>query len=470
MFSRIAAASLILVVSWFLAACGSPADVPSGADGSMYLTEEIPPCAPASGSLVDPCEPDVPLAELLFPVAMGSRPYLGDEPRGLRDMLDGGGTPALASHLLVRGTFTPGSERCALGNPFQPASYLTSEEYDYVASSIAINCYADLRVNDYVLGSGPSTLTVQTFWYTYWDGYFADIAAEEGTTEAAYIEELTRRFETLEYAGGVGGREAILLISPPTSLSAEAWEVRGAWDVQRRDDETVVAVHPHRDIWRDLEPAGYLTHRSKLEMELPAFTQAVTAAHQARVAEYGGRIGAATNLPMLTTDANQLRKAMTDAGAYAAGTPTPAQPPPACGLAVPDKAANPGLMRDCTTLLAAKDALRGTAALNWAATAAITGWEGVTTSGMPNRATKVVLPNKSLSGSIPPELGRLLNLTHLDVSGNALTGRIPAELGLLDNLQELRLSGNTLTGCVPPALRSVKVNDLASLSLPDCAP
>ena len=86
------------------------------------------------------------------------------------------------------------------------------------------------------------------------------------------------------------------------------------WDVQRREDGSVVAVHPHRDHWRSR--ADYQTYRSAVEMELPAFTQAATAAHQARLTEYGGRIGPEENLPMLVSDANQLRQYYNEVGAY----------------------------------------------------------------------------------------------------------------------------------------------------------
>ena len=76
---------------------------------------------------------------------------------------------------------------------------------------------------------------------------------------------------------------------------------------------------------------------------------------------------------MLVTDANQLRQYFSDpkVGAYAPGAPTPTQPPPPCGLAVPDQANNPGLMRDCSALLAARDMLRGTATLDWTVTSTI---------------------------------------------------------------------------------------------------
>ena len=80
------------------------------------------------------------------------------------------------------------------------------------------------------------------------------------------------------------------------------------------------------------------------------------------------------------------------------------------------------------------------------------------------------LPNKSLSGSIPAELGSLLGLTHLDLSRNSLTGEIPGKLGLLGNLVEIRLSGNSLTGCIPVGLKDVASNDLSSLNLRYCSP
>ena len=91
--------------------------------------------------------------------------------------------------------------------------------------------------------------------------------------------------------GGIAGREEVLFIGPSSGLSVEVWQAFTIWDVQQREDGTVIAVHPHRDLWRRLRPDEYLTHLSTLEMELPAFEQAVTAAHQARVTENDGRIG-----------------------------------------------------------------------------------------------------------------------------------------------------------------------------------
>lgn len=57
-----------------------------------------------------------------------------------------------------------------------------------------------------------------------------------------------------------------------------------------------------------------------------------------------------------------------------------------------------------------------------------------------------------LAGSIPPEIGNLTHLTHLDLELNRLTGPIPAELGSLSSLEDLYLDNNNLTGPIPTEL------------------
>ena len=138
------------------------------------------------------------------------------------------------------------------------------------------------------------------------------------------------------------------------------------------------------------------------------------------------------------------------------------------GGAVTD-AGNPELVSDCDTLLAARDTLAGTAALNWSVDTPIAEWDGVSLGGTPLRVTGLKLSGHGLSGEIPAELGSLSELGALLLQDNQLSGLIPAELGDLDNLQELYLGGNPLTGCVPDELRDVPNNDLTSLGLPFCS-
>ena len=474
---------LLTVLMLAIAACGPDGDGPDPTPPVSMSTQPetpvtataitvagvVPPCTPISGASVDPCEPDV--AQVSDDDGLIQ---LGPEPASVRWLLDGGRGRILVGHLVVRGTYIPGTVRCIADNTARYPSYTDWPNQSVPSGVSEFKCYADVRVNAYVVGSGPSTLTVLVwpFFYCY-DETPEDIERLRSYFERVFIEGGDEHDITVP-AGGISGREAVLFLGPAIDVSVESWRVFTTWDVQRREDGMIVVVHPNRNLWRNTAPTDYQTYRSRLEMELPAFTQAATAAHQARMTEYGGRIGPDENLPMLITGANQLRRYYTDVGAYDHPDGPPSQPPTVytcdSGMAVTNPGANRGLVRDCSALLDGKDTLRGAASLDWSANSAVTGWEGVTTGGDPIRVTKVELPNEGLSGSIPAKLGGLFGLTHLDLSNNSLTGEIPEELGRLQHLTSLKLSGNSFTGCIPLALRSVPTNDLNSLNIPYCQP
>ena len=65
------------------------------------------------------------------------------------------------------------------------------------------------------------------------------------------------------------------------------------------------------------------------------------------------------------------------------------------------------------------------------------------------------LRNNNLTGSIPAELGKLTKLHHLELTGSALSGPIPSELGNLANLESLVLRNNGLSGPIPAELASL---------------
>ena len=130
----------------------------------------------------------------------------------------------------------------------------------------------------------------------------------------------------------------------------------------------------------------------------------------------------------------------------------------ATGRAVPNAASNPGLVSDCNSLLAARDALAGSATLNWSASTPIADWDGITVGGRPRRVTGLQLHDSQLTGAIPNEMGSLANLQSMSLSSNQLTGPIPAWLGDLTDLYGLSLWGNRLSGPIPTSL-----GDLANL-------
>ena len=257
-------------------------------------------------------------------------------------------------------------------------------------------------------------------------------------------------------SGGITGVEAIFFLGPARDASIEAWQDFAIWDVERRKDGTVIAVHPDREYWQRRDDYEK-TYRSQAEFTLPDFKTAAHAAHTSRLTDYGGRIDKDTNLPKLVTNASNLNTFHVETGntKHADGPPETSLPPP-CGKAVPNQATNPGLMLDCFALLAAKDTLRGTGTLNWSVDTTIGSWDGVTTSATASGAS-------GASGSTASRV------TGIALANKGLTGSVPAELEKL-GLTTLNLTGNSLTGCIPVGLQSITTNDLSTLNLLYCKP
>lgn len=319
--TRIAMITVSLAVPVLIfVACNDGQSVPALASTPEYLTEEIPPCTPVKGSAIDPCELDIGR------VSDGHLGEVSTEPLSIRFFLDGERGSILNAHLVLRGTYLPGTVRCIVDNDFHSPSYVDLGSKSWSTGVYSINCFADVRVNSYVLGTGPSSLTVLLKRVYYWMNAEQEVADQLVTDlELAFIEggDHPRLYVP---AGGISGREAVLFIGPEVDVTTEAWAVFETWDVQKQKNGTVVAVHPDRDIWRNYTD-DYETYRSRLEMDLSSFAQSVTMANESRIAEYGGRIGADANSPMLVTNANELRDYFTEVGAYAPGVPTPAPPP-----------------------------------------------------------------------------------------------------------------------------------------------
>ncbi len=451
--------AMVLIIATACGGGGEDAASPSPYSG--YLAQEIPPCTPIEGATVDPCEPGkAPNTDI--PAGIGSRASL-DEPTPLRRYLDGGSLIAVP-HLVVRATYIPNTGRCVHDNPNREAPY--EAPGGWFGHSTVFQCYADVRVNSYILGTGPSRLAVQTTFYHYFPDFISYAASTMNMTEEEWVWDVwvSTYLEVMErgpepggsVSDGIYGREAILFIGPSHNRSVGGWQVFATWNVERAeaDGDPVIAVHPLRDRWRAARPSDYDAHRAALEMPLSTFTQAVQTAHQARLTEYGGKIAPDTisgklegaTLPELISDANQLSQHYVATGESNHPDGPPELPPPPCGLAVTGPIDNARLMADCMMLLGVKDPLRGAGALNWTTSTQMADWDGVTVAGTPQRVTKLKLANKSL------------------------TGTIPAALAGLTELNELKLAGNNLTGCIPLALKAVASHDLDSLGLLYCRP
>ena len=97
--------------------------------------------------------------------------------------------------------------------------------------------------------------------------------------------------------------------------------------------------------------------------------------------------------------------------------------------------------------------------LNWSLDVPLKEWVGCTFTG--NTIVKLELSFKGLTGSLPSEIGNLVNLTHFCCSGNQLTA-LPSEIGNLVKLTHFYCDYNQLT-----ALPS-EIGNLVNLTRFDC--
>nr|TKR98351.1 leucine-rich repeat transmembrane protein kinase [Populus alba] len=89
-------------------------------------------------------------------------------------------------------------------------------------------------------------------------------------------------------------------------------------------------------------------------------------------------------------------------------------------------------------------------------------WHGITCIN--HRVTSLSLPNKSLTGYIPSELGLLDSLTRLTLSRNNFSKLIPLHLFNASTLRFLDLSHNSLSGPIPAKIESLQALSHLDLS------
>ena len=329
---------------WYMTATATaPTSVPSLNED--YLEEAIPPCTPLSGSSVDPCGSDA-IVEQGSPSSIGSAPIRNREsPRSVRTLF--GYAVSFTPHIVIRATYLDDTARCTINNIDRPPPY---SKPGFLSYSNLLQCFVDVRVNEYILGEGPSKLTVQNIFLHYYPGEFAPSIVNKNrtkkyATEEEFLLSLADAYEKViaegpELSGnGIYGREVVLAIGPPHSFNMVVWEVFNVWDVQTQEDGTAIVVHPLRDAWKGARPDDYQKYKATLEQTLPDFERNVIAAHQARLQENGGAIASVDDdgvaegvtLPLFLTDIHNLAGWMANIGAYDHPEGTPVPPPPVPG-------------------------------------------------------------------------------------------------------------------------------------------
>ena len=149
---------------------------------------------------------------------------------------------------------------------------------------------------------------------------------------------------------------------------------------------------------------------------------------------------------------------------YPADSPIASKPADCTNrIVIPNPETYTGLVQQCETLLKLKRTLAGDAKLNWSKDIPMKRWHGVQLDRPGNKLDFLVLHRRGLTGTIPSEIGELVDLRFLDLSHNQLSGEIPEEVKHLGNLAALHLNVNELSGEIPTGLW--ELNTLESLSL-----
>ncbi|KAK4793748.1 hypothetical protein SAY86_024183 [Trapa natans] len=89
-------------------------------------------------------------------------------------------------------------------------------------------------------------------------------------------------------------------------------------------------------------------------------------------------------------------------------------------------------------------------------------WSGVTCREQ--RVVSISIPKKKLHGILPPSLGSLSDLRHVNLRSNRLFGSLPLELFQVRGLQSLVLYGNSLSGSLPDEVGKLRYLQTLDLS------
>lgn len=197
-------------------------------------------------------------------------------------------------HIVVRGVVIPDTTRCA---PY-PSIYAKYTRKD-ASGPYHYNCFVDLAVSEYIVGSGPRILTVSM--------HRENLHGVDDLTNWENLkEETTQRLYDPRYRTAIAyeGRELVLFLDLPFTIAVEAWDAEGlfiVWSVQRNESNEIRAVSA------EIRNARTDEQRARLNIPLDELTQKVKEASAKRMIITEGRIGIDKDLPMLVTDANYLQ-------------------------------------------------------------------------------------------------------------------------------------------------------------------
>ena len=280
-----------------------------------YLKEIIPPCVPIEGSGIEPCPRQIPLRM----EGPHTTIRLPDELRTISE--DFNAESRNNPHIVVRGTVMPNTIRCGL-YPYIWHNYSSDrQEEDF----LKYYCFAEVRINEYIVGTGPPQLTLAIYQVTVIGelaGWGVTEIGGDGDEELArYMNHPLTQLDPL-----YGGRELILFLHVSYTNAVETWLAPGGyrWFIQRDGDGL-------RAVSEQIRWARTDEHHRQLDRPLADLVREIKQAAEDRVTINGGRIGSDPSLPLYVDDANKLADFYQTVGAVYEGDGATLLPPPVPG-------------------------------------------------------------------------------------------------------------------------------------------
>ena len=281
-----------------------------------YLEGIIPPCVPLGGSENDPCPRAAPLREK---ISVGATTTLLTKLPTFSEVLLGSISGGMATpHIIVRATIRPDTTRCDV-YPSTPFNHDPDQGDTWFYEEYALYiCFMEARVNEYIVGEGPSELTVAVQ---------ERLIHWSELRETSTIPEDDKR-EVHSKISVYPGKELVMFLGPAWTTSVEAWYIQplfhSLWFVQRNESEV-------RAVSDDMKFTNNPDLLSQMNMPLDELVWQIKEAAEERLVLTGGRIGVAPGLPMLVTDANKLQDFYQQTGAVYEGEGATVLPPPVLG-------------------------------------------------------------------------------------------------------------------------------------------
>ena len=282
---------------------------------NSYLVATVDPCTPLPESDADPCKRRLDLwTGVQTPYNTGHPHKREQGPNAVKTSVTLAYDYSYSiPHVVVRGTVLPGSTRCEGPNTILFGSFFREPE---VQESSRDTCFSDLRVNEYIIGSGPSMLTISVGSHH----KIFDYGDPNGDRYYEWVEGIHSVYE---------GSEWVVALSVPIDFAYAVWRTWTSswWDVQRRHDGIVVVVDYQARYHSQLprEENGY-------EVTLDEFRETARRLHADYLLANGGRIGDFDGAPRVLNDANYefLHAHMSRSPVFdiVDATPRAAPPPP----------------------------------------------------------------------------------------------------------------------------------------------